>query len=203
MFFGRSLATTGCKLAISASSLALGSTPWSLRSETVRIGDPSYSIEFEGVTEKSLESGASNRRPLHVVGRYLRHYRLSPKGGGHSPLPGLTLLPSRSWASSPWPISSRADFKAFASADKPERPGRRPYGLPLPVQNDDSNAAPDHPEGNVVPNMGRPLTDASFVASSSMTSQCSASWPFSRRTISTTIQFVGRPMPVNRPWSST
>src|SRR3984893_9077979 len=31
--------------------------------------------------------------------------------------------------------------------------------------------APDHPEGNVVPNMGKPLTDASFVASSSMTSQ--------------------------------
>jgi hypothetical protein len=26
----------------------------------------SYSIEFEGVTEKSLESGASNRHPLHV-----------------------------------------------------------------------------------------------------------------------------------------
>src|ERR1700682_2784802 len=69
--------------------------------------------------------------------------------------------------------------------------------------NDRSNAAPDHPEGNVAPNIGRPLTDASFVASSSMTSQCSARLPFSRRTISTPIQFAGRPMPVNRPWSST
>src|ERR1700722_18623317 len=33
-----------------------------------------------------------------------------------------------------------------------------------------------------------------------MTSQCSASWLFSRRTMSTTIQFTGRPMPLNRPW---
>ena len=77
------------------------------------------------------------------------------------------------------------------------------YALPLPVQNDGSKAAPDHLEGNVFPNMGRPLTDASLVASSSTTSQCSASWPFSRRTISTTIQFAGTPMPENRPWSST
>src|ERR1700737_801641 len=56
-----------------------------------------------------------------------------------------------------------------------------------------SNAAPDHPEGNVVPNMGKPLTDASFVASSSMTSQCSASRPFSRHTISTTTHYPSRP----------
>src|SRR5229473_6444516 len=63
-------------------------------------------------------------------------------------------------------------------------------------------ARQDHP-GNLSPNIGRPLTDASFVTSSWMTSQCSASWPFSRRTISTTIQFAGRPKPLNRPWRST
>jgi hypothetical protein len=57
--------------------------------------------------------------------------------------------------------------------------------------------------GNLSPNIGRPLTDASFVTSSWITSQCSASWPFSRRTISTTIQFAGRPKPLNRPWRST
>jgi hypothetical protein len=57
--------------------------------------------------------------------------------------------------------------------------------------------------GNLSPNMGRPLRDASFFTSSWMTSQCSASLPFARRTISATIQFAGRPMPLNRPWSST
>ena len=44
--------------------------------------------------------------------------------------------------------------------------------------------------------MGRPLTDVSRT-----TSQCSAKRPFSRRTISTTIQFAGRPRPVKRPCS--
>jgi hypothetical protein len=49
----------------------------------------------------------------------------------------------------------------------------------------------DHQEGNAVPNIGRPLADFSRVTSSSMTSQCSASNPFSMRTMSTTIQFAG------------
>src|SRR6266849_3923601 len=53
MFFGHSLATTGCKSAISASSLALGSTPWSLRREQYGSVTASYSIEFEG-SQKSL-----------------------------------------------------------------------------------------------------------------------------------------------------
>src|SRR4029077_12219904 len=64
-----------------------------------------------------------------------------------------------------------------------------------------SKAALDHSNGNVGPNIGRPLTDVSRVASSSMTSQCSAKRPFSRRTISTTIQFAGKPRPVMRPCS--
>src|ERR1700676_1473714 len=68
------------------------------------------------------------------------------------------------------------------------------------LQNYHSHAS-DHSEGNAVPNIGRPLTDVSRVASSSMTSQCSAKTPFSRRTISTTIQFAGRPRPVMRPCS--
>jgi hypothetical protein len=45
-----------------------------------------------------------------------------------------------------------------------------------------SEAALDHSNGNAAPNIGRPLTDVSRVASSSMTSQCSAKTPFSRRT---------------------
>ena len=94
------------------------------------------------------------------------------------------------------------DWQNGARSDPMEPPGPL-IPLSLLVQNDGSKAAPDYPKGNVVPNMGRPLTDASFVASSSMTSQCSASWPFSRRTISTMIQFAGRPMPENRPWSNT
>src|SRR2546430_3750030 len=53
MFFGHSLATTGCKSAISASSLALGSTPWSLRREQYGLVTASYSTEFEG-SQKSL-----------------------------------------------------------------------------------------------------------------------------------------------------
>src|SRR5258706_5729931 len=53
MFFGHSLATTGCKSAISASSLALGSTPWSMRREKYGLVTASYSTEFEG-SQKSL-----------------------------------------------------------------------------------------------------------------------------------------------------
>src|ERR1700722_1870788 len=56
----------------------------------------------------------------------------------------------------------------------------------------------DHSAGNAGPNIGKPLTDVSRVASSSMTSQCSVKRPFSKRTISTTIQFAGRPRPVMR-----
>ena len=53
MFFGHLLATTGCKSAISASSLALGSTPWSLRREQYGLVTASYSIELEG-SQKSF-----------------------------------------------------------------------------------------------------------------------------------------------------
>ena len=45
--------------------------------------------------------------------------------------------------------------------------------LNILLQNSHSHL-PDHSEGNAVPNIGRPLTDVSRVASSSMTSQCSA-----------------------------
>src|SRR2546427_6848096 len=45
--------------------------------------------------------------------------------------------------------------------------------------------------GNVEPNMGRPLFDSAFVASSCTTSQCSARRPPSMRRMSTTIR-VGR-----------
>ena len=57
--------------------------------------------------------------------------------------------------------------------------------------------------GNLSPNMGRPLFDDSRVASSWMTSQCSASRLFSIRRMSTTTQFTGCPIPENRPWSMT
>ena len=49
--------------------------------------------------------------------------------------------------------------------------------------------------GNASPNMGRPLTEASFFTSSWITSQCSASRPFSIRMTSTTIQFAGEGSP--------
>src|SRR6266567_8114585 len=45
--------------------------------------------------------------------------------------------------------------------------------------------------GKLSPNIGSPLFDPSRVASSWITSQCSASWPFSMRTMSTTIQATG------------
>src|SRR4029077_21107885 len=48
-----------------------------------------------------------------------------------------------------------------------------------------------HSSGKRSPNIGRPLTDAARVTSSSMTSQCSASRPSWRRTMSKTIQFAG------------
>jgi len=49
-----------------------------------------------------------------------------------------------------------------------------------------------------------PATDGGFLCHLVLNdAQCSASCPFSRRTMSTTIQFTGRPMPLNRPWSST
>jgi len=53
MFFGHSFATTGSKSVISASSLALGYTPWSLRREQCGLVTASYSIELEG-SQKSL-----------------------------------------------------------------------------------------------------------------------------------------------------
>ena len=46
MSFGHSFATIGSKSAISASSLALGYTPWSLRREQYGLVTASYSIEL-------------------------------------------------------------------------------------------------------------------------------------------------------------
>jgi hypothetical protein len=56
--------------------------------------------------------------------------------------------------------------------------------------------------GNALPNIGRPLRDDSSDASSWITSQCSARTPSSRRMTSSTIQFVGWPIPENRPWTN-
>ena len=58
-------------------------------------------------------------------------------------------------------------------------------------------------EGNVSPNIRRPLTDSAFVASSCSTSQCSARRPSSNRTTSAAIQAAGLPMPVKRPCAMT
>src|SRR5205814_9480480 len=52
--------------------------------------------------------------------------------------------------------------------------------------------------GNLSPNIGRPLRDCSRLASSWMTSQCSASTPSSMRTMSATTHATG-PKPLNRP----
>src|SRR6266446_10691486 len=51
--------------------------------------------------------------------------------------------------------------------------------------------------------MGRPLFDDSRVASSWITSQCSASTPSTRRRMSAAIQAVGWPNPENRSWIIT
>ena len=53
MFFGHSLATIGRKSAISASSLALGCTPWSLPREQYGLVTALHSIELDG-SQKSL-----------------------------------------------------------------------------------------------------------------------------------------------------
>src|SRR5881398_3541345 len=52
------------------------------------------------------------------------------------------------------------------------------------------------------PNIGRPLFDSAFVASSCKTSQCSARRPFSILTISAATQATGRPFPEKRPWTN-
>src|SRR5260370_37411941 len=56
---------------------------------------------------------------------------------------------------------------------------------------------------NSSPNIGRPLCDPCLLTSSSITSQCSASTPFSMRTISAAIQFAGSPKLENRPCTMT
>src|SRR5205823_5122431 len=53
------------------------------------------------------------------------------------------------------------------------------------------------------PNIGGPLFDSAFVASSCKTSQCSARRPFSILTISAATQATGRPLPEKRPWMMT
>ena len=57
--------------------------------------------------------------------------------------------------------------------------------------------------GKVSPNMGSPLWDWERVASSWMTSQCSASSPSATRTMSVTIQLVGWPIWEKRPCKIT
>src|ERR1700736_4203071 len=57
--------------------------------------------------------------------------------------------------------------------------------------------------GNKSPNMGRPLCDSSRVASSCSTSQCSARRRSAMRTMSTAVEFRGRPVPEKRPWTIT
>jgi hypothetical protein len=67
-----------------------------------------------------------------------------------------------------------------------------------------SEAIPGQAEvGKVSPNIGSPLWDSSAVASSWMTSQCSASRPSWILTMSATIQFAGCPTFENRPCSIT
>src|SRR4029077_13263538 len=56
---------------------------------------------------------------------------------------------------------------------------------------------------NPSPNIGRPLFDCSCVASSSITSQCSARSPSLMRTMSAAIQFTGWPKPEKRPCTIT
>src|SRR6266478_5041650 len=96
MFFGHSLATTGCKSAISASSLALGSTLWSLRREQYGLVTASYSIEFEG----SQKSGASATGGATVSGARRKDARPSAlsfsalRSPGGIALPGPTALPN-------------------------------------------------------------------------------------------------------------
>src|SRR6266478_4152217 len=53
------------------------------------------------------------------------------------------------------------------------------------------------------PNIDRPLFDSERAASSWRTSQCSANTPSAMRTTSAAIQFLGRPVPENRPWTMT
>src|SRR5260370_4012137 len=72
---------------------------------------------------------------------------------------------------------------------------------------------PGHPEtvvgyfrdqsAKLSPNIGRPLFDSARAASSWTTSQCSANTPLAMRTTSAAIQFLGRPVPENRPWTMT
>ncbi len=56
---------------------------------------------------------------------------------------------------------------------------------------------------NCWPNIGKPLLDSAFVASSCSTSQCSARTPFAMRHTSAAIQARGRPLPEKRPWTIT
>src|SRR6266478_8057628 len=53
------------------------------------------------------------------------------------------------------------------------------------------------------PNIDRPLFDSERAASSWRTSQCSANTPSAMRTTSAAIQFLGRPVPENRPCTMT
>jgi len=57
--------------------------------------------------------------------------------------------------------------------------------------------------GKRSPNIGRPLSDSVLVASSWRTSQCSASFPSSTRTMSAAIHAAGRPWPEKRPCAIT
>src|SRR6267142_2333766 len=53
------------------------------------------------------------------------------------------------------------------------------------------------------PNIGRPLLDSAWEASSWRTSQCSTRTPSTMRRMSAAIQLFGRPCPEKRPWTIT
>src|SRR5260370_15695190 len=66
-----------------------------------------------------------------------------------------------------------------------------------------TSATPEVQPVKLSPNIGRPLFDSARAASSWRTSQCSANTPSAMRTMSAAIQFLGSPMPENRPWMMT
>ena len=108
----------------------------------------------------------------------------------------LTLLNGR-WPSA---IPSRLKGSCMVNCEAPDpthHDGTGPFRSAYATR---SNVAS---EGNLDPNIGSPLRDVANEASSWMTSQCSFRTPFSRRTMSTTIQSDGRPIPENRPCSIT
>ena len=73
----------------------------------------------------------------------------------------------------------------------------------FPLEPKSPRASAQWRAGNELPNIGRPLLDRSWVASSWMTSQCSTRIPSSMWRMSAAIQFAGAPNPEKRPWTMT